>query len=107
MNIVEYNNTDDRELVFCILDTTAKITDPWIKELTKNQADFTLQNLFAMGYTVLQCTSGDLLLQDATTLFKHTCILSTGTQFTNCSSQEVIKVITTRKNRYLFTNLPF
>ena len=41
MNIVEYINTDDRELVFCILDTTTTITDPWIKELTKNQADFT------------------------------------------------------------------
>jgi hypothetical protein len=83
MNIVEYNNTDDRELVFCILDTTAKITDPWIKELTKNQADFTLQNLFAKGYTVLQGTSGDLLLQEATKRFKHACMLSTGTEFTN------------------------
>ena len=83
MNIIEYNNTGDKELVFCILDTTTTITDPWVKELTKNQADFTLQNLFSKGYSVLQGTSEYLLLLEAQNSFKYACVLSTGTEFTN------------------------
>ena len=83
MNIIEYNNTGDKELVFCILDTTTTITDPWVKELTKNQADFTLQNLFSKGYSVLQGTNEYLLLLEAQNRFKYACVLSTGTEFTN------------------------
>ena len=83
MNVIKFNSFDTKPLVFCMLDTTPHITDPWIKEIAKNQADYTLQNLYNKGYTVLQGTNEDDLLVEASKEYDYACVFSTGTEFTN------------------------
>lgn len=81
MNVIEFNSKKSKELVFCMLDTTHKIVDPWAKELIKNQADYTLSNLWNKGYTVLQGLDEDELLIAASKKFNHAVLFSTGTEF--------------------------
>lgn len=83
MNVITFKSFLESTLVFCILDTTPGIIDPWIKEVTKNQADQTLQNLFIKGFTILQGTDEDQLLLEAGKHFKYACVVSTGTEFVN------------------------
>lgn len=83
MNIIEFKSFNDNDLVFCMLDTTLSIHDLWAKEITKNQADYTLQNLYNKGYTVLQGTNEDQLLRAAQTSYKYACVISTGTELLN------------------------
>jgi hypothetical protein len=82
-NVLKFKSFKDTNLVFCIVDTTPYIVDSWIKEITKNQADYTLQNLCIKGYTVFQGTNEDQLLRDASECFEYACVLSTGTEFLN------------------------
>ena len=83
MNIVEFKSFLEKPIVFCLVDTTPSITDPWIKELVKNQTDYTIQNLYNKGYTIIQGTDEDELLRHAVSSFKHACVFSVGTEFTN------------------------
>jgi hypothetical protein len=69
-------------IVFCILDNTHTFSNAWHKELIKNISDFCLQNITIQGYTVLQGTDEDQLLQaSAQTSAKYAVVLATGTEF--------------------------
>lgn len=83
MNIVEFNSSKVKSIVFCMIDTTHLITDPWIKEISKNQSDYTISNLYLKGYTVVQGTDEDQLLKFASKNFEYACVFSTGTEFIN------------------------
>lgn len=83
MTIVEFGNNRSKSMVFCMVDTTHTITDQWIKEIIKNQADYTISNLSLKGYTILQGTNEDHLLKTASEQFDYACVFSTGTEFTN------------------------
>lgn len=93
MNIVKFSNDKFKPLVFCMIDTTHLITDPWIKEITKNQSDYTVSNLYLKGYTLLQGTNENQLLKLASEEFEYACVFSTGTEFINGSTglDELVK----------------
>jgi hypothetical protein len=83
MNIIKFNGKKNVNFVFCMIDITHTITDPWIKEITKNQSDYTISNLCLKGYTVLQGTDEDQLIKHASENFDYACVFSTGTEFIN------------------------
>jgi hypothetical protein len=83
MNIIEFKSFKEYDLVFCFVDTTPHISDGWAKEITKNQSDYTISNLYNKGYTVLQGTNEDALILKASENYKFACILSSGTEFIN------------------------
>jgi hypothetical protein len=83
MNVIKFKSFKNKPLVFCVLDTTASIIDPWAKEIVKNQADYTIQNLYNKGYTIFQGSDEDLLLKEASLDFDYACLISTGTEFLN------------------------
>lgn len=69
-----------------MIDTTHYIVDPWIKEITKNQADYTISNLCVKDYTVFQGTDEDYIIKAASKDFDYACVFSTGTEFLNGST---------------------
>jgi len=83
MNIKEFKEgTSSNDIIFCIIDNTHTYTNDWNRELIKNISDFCLQNITIQGYTVLQGTNEDLLLQEAATRSsKYAVVLTTGTEF--------------------------
>lgn len=83
MNVIKFNSYKNVPLVFCIVDNTNTISDGYVKELTKNQADFTISNLWTKGYTIYQGLDVDELLTEASDIFEYACVLSTGTEIIN------------------------
>lgn len=81
MTVIEFKSCRT-DIVFCLVDTTHQINDPWAKEVTKNIADFAIANLFSKGYTVLQGLDEDQLLRSANT-YKWACVFAAGTEFIN------------------------
>lgn len=85
MNIVKYIPPNFNETVaFCFIDNTHTYQSDWIRELIKNQADYTISNLYDRKFTVLQCMDEDVALRGAVSRgFKHAVVFSTGTEFIN------------------------
>jgi hypothetical protein len=83
MSVIRFNSQQDKPLAFCMIDTTHLISDPWIKELTKNQADYTVSNLYLKGYTIFQGINEDQIIKAASENYDYACVFSTGTEFLN------------------------
>jgi hypothetical protein len=83
MNVIKFNSYKELSIVFCIIDNTKNISDGYVKELTKNQADFTISNLWTKGYTIYQGLNIDEVLKEASVNFDYACVLSTGTEILN------------------------
>jgi len=81
-NVITFNKTS-QEIVFCIVDNTAKIKHDWTREIIKNLSDFVLSNIIQKGYTVLQGVSEEALLRESASKYKHAVVISTGTEFLN------------------------
>jgi hypothetical protein len=82
MNVIEFKASNNNT-VFCLVDNTHKYKS-WACEISKNLADFTISNLNAKDYTVLQGFSEEVLLQKACNLgYRHAVVFSTGTEFIN------------------------
>lgn len=86
MNIIHFNAQHPKKLVFCFIDTLWKISDNWIKEIIKNQSDYTITNLFNKNYSVFQGCDENELLKTASKEFDYACVFSTGTEFINGDS---------------------
>jgi hypothetical protein len=84
--IVEYKSFDHKQstIAFCIVDRTKFSATSWIKEIVKNQSDYTLNNIVGKQYDVYQGTDEDLLLKHVAECgYGHAVVLSTGTEFIN------------------------
>jgi hypothetical protein len=74
----------DCKIVFCCVDDTDTYNSTWIKGLIKNQADYTISNIYQKGYSVLQGKDEDKLLIAAVSRgYKHAVVFSPGTEFVN------------------------
>lgn len=82
MNLIKFNSSN-ADIVFCFVDRTNDYNSAWTKELIKNQADYTINNLSIKGYSILQGYYEDALLLEASKTYKHAVVFSTGTEFIN------------------------
>ena len=89
MNIIRYK-AGSRSICFCFIDNTNKCSSAWSKELTKNQADFTISNIHSKGYDIYQSQHEDIVLREDLVLrevanlnYTHAVVFSTGTEFIN------------------------
>jgi len=81
--LVEFFSSNPN-IVFCFIDRTNLCSSAWSEELSKNQSDFTIGNLWTKGYTILQSQNEDQCLRRASELdFKIAVVFSTGTEFVN------------------------
>lgn len=104
-NVIEFNQAS-KDIVFCIVDNTAKIKNAWTRELIKNLSDYVLSNIILKGFSVLQGTSEDSLLRHASATYQHAVVISTGTEFINGDSFfKAIKNAVT-KNYFLQGHIP-
>jgi hypothetical protein len=84
MNVFEFSeNVTKKDIVYCIVDTTKDCPNDWNREIIKNIADWTIQNLTLDGYEVLESIDENLLLKTASKKYKYAVIFSTGTEFIN------------------------
>lgn len=84
--IVEFRSSTDKQssIVFCVVDQTRHCATAWIREVVKNQADYTLHNITGKQYDVYQGFDEDKLLRHVTELgYKYAVVVSTGTEFIN------------------------
>lgn len=85
MNVIQFqeqNQQNKNHIVYGIVDHTFNYSHN--KEVMKNIADWTIQNITIQGYKVLVSLDEDSLLQAAAaTGASHAVILSTGTEFIN------------------------
>jgi hypothetical protein len=86
MNVIEFKVPDEKNLVFCMVDTFNTFKENWIKELIKNQSDYTISNLYSKKYTILQGLDEDDLIKYASKKYDYACVFSTGTEFINGDS---------------------
>jgi len=83
MNIISFENFPRNNIAFCFVDNTNTYQSS-IKELIKNQSDYTITNLYSKGYNVYQGTCEDSLLKHTTNLgYNYAVVFSTGTEFIN------------------------
>ena len=86
------------DIAFCIVDRTEYAATDFIKEIVKNQADYTLSNIVGKGHRVYQGFNENSLLHHAISNgHHHAVVLTTGTEFINGSDffDEVKKVART------------
>jgi hypothetical protein len=83
-NVIKFNNTDLKSVIFCILDRLNLCQDNFTKEITKNQADYTISNIFSKGFNVYQGKDEyQLLVSSLLDGYEYAVIVSTGTEFVN------------------------
>jgi hypothetical protein len=83
-NVIKFNNTDLKSVVFCILDRLDLCQDNFTREITKNQADYTISNISIKGFNVYQGTDEyQLLVSSFLDGYEYAVIVSTGTEFVN------------------------
>jgi hypothetical protein len=83
MNIISFENFPRNNIAFCFVDNTNTYQSS-IKELIKNQSDYTITNLYSKGHNVYQGTCEDSLLNHTANLgYNYAVIFSTGTEFIN------------------------
>jgi hypothetical protein len=67
-----------------MVDRTRQCATSWIKEIVKNQADYTIHNITGKQYDLYQGLDEDKLLQHVAKLnYEHAVVFSTGTEFIN------------------------
>jgi hypothetical protein len=83
MNVIEFKSSN-KPICFCFIDNTHLYSTDWSKELTKNQADYTISNIYSKGYDIYQSQNEDNVLKKVSTLgYTHAVVFSTGTEFIN------------------------
>lgn len=83
MNVISFDNFPHTDIAFCFVDNTNTYQSS-IRELMKNQADYTVTNLYSKDYNVYQGTCEDSLLEHTANLnYKYAVVFSTGTEFIN------------------------
>jgi len=84
MNVIKFNHHDLKPVIFCILDRLNLCQDNFTKEIIKNQADYTISNIFSKGFNVYQGTDEyQLLVSSLLDGYEYAVIVSTGTEFIN------------------------
>lgn len=94
--IINFNSLN-QNIVFCCIDNTHTYDSNWVRELIKNQSDYTINNIVNSTYSVLQGMDEDLLLKEAADKnYKYAVVFSTGTEFINGVDffEEIEKMIT-------------
>lgn len=82
MNVNEFKS-NGKSICFCLVDNT-HIYNNWARELSKNQADYTITNIYFKGYDLFQGLNEDELLNYVSDLpYTHCVVFSTGTEFIN------------------------
>jgi hypothetical protein len=83
MNVIEFKS-QGKPVVFCCIDHTHRYASEWTRELIKNLADYTISNITAKGYDILQSQSEESALNLAVSQgYKYAVVFSTGTEFIN------------------------
>jgi hypothetical protein len=59
---------------------------PWMRELVKNTADYTITNVTGMGYDVYVEYSADRILPEISNKYNYAVLISAGTEFINGNS---------------------
>ncbi len=72
-------------ICICIIDDTNEYK-PWMKELVKNTADYTITNCTGFGYDVYVDTTEDRMLQEVANRYRVAVVISAGTEFINGSN---------------------
>jgi len=92
-NIVKFWSHSRKQIVFCCIDLTDSACDNWAREITKNQSDYTISNIYNKGYEVFQGKNEDNLLNFASEYYDYAVVYATGTEFINgdCCFQEFEK----------------
>lgn len=86
---IKFSSLSASSIAFVCLDITENIKDPYIKELTKNLADYTVQNLLNHGFDVYidsRYSSNNILpldniLQDIKDNYSHAVVYTNDTEF--------------------------
>lgn len=87
-NNMFYKGKDNQwktDMCVCIVDDTDQYK-PWMRELVKNIADYTITNVTGFGYDVYVGRDEHLLLRQAASIYKKAVVISAGTEFINGSS---------------------
>jgi hypothetical protein len=71
-------------ICICIIDDTNEYK-PWMQELVKNTAKYTITNCTGFGYDVYVDTNEDRMLQQVADDYKVAVVISAGTEFINGS----------------------
>lgn len=82
-NYIEFGNSENRNIVFCLVDRTSIISDSWANEIVKNISDYTISNITIKRYNILQGFDENQLLRVASLKYNFGIVLSTGTEFIN------------------------
>lgn len=70
------------DICICIIDDT-KEYKPWMREIVKNSADYTITNCTGFGFDVYVDQNEDRMLQKAVNNYKIAIVISAGTEFIN------------------------
>jgi hypothetical protein len=97
MNVIEFKS-QNKPIVFCLIDQTHQYSSAWSTELVKNLADYTISNITKKGFDVLQSQHEDSALLRAVELgYKYAVVFSTGTEFINGNKFfKEIEILTTK-----------
>lgn len=81
-----YKGKENRtDVCVVIIDDTAEYK-PWMRELVKNTADYTITNVTGFGYDVYVSRDEHTILKQIVKLYKKAVVISAGTEFINgCS----------------------
>jgi hypothetical protein len=83
MNVIEFKS-QGKSIVFCCIDHTHRYASAWTRELIKNLADYTISNITAKGYDILQSQNEESALSLAVARgYDYAVVFSTGTEFIN------------------------
>jgi hypothetical protein len=93
MNVIKYTAKRYKtKIAFCCVDYTHSIKSAWVKELTKNIADYTISNVYGKRYNVFVGLDEDELLKYVTDLgYNYAVVFATGTEFIN--AKEFFKAV--------------
>ena len=86
---IKFSSLSSSSIAFVCLDITENISDPYIKELTKNLADYTVQNLLNHGFDVYidrrysndNILPLDNILRDIKDNYSHAVVYTNDTEF--------------------------
>lgn len=83
-NIIEFKSSSQSKIAMCLVDRTAEAATDWIREIVKNQADYTVSNVSGKHYDLYQGLDEQDLLTHVTDLgYEFAVVFSTGTEFIN------------------------
>lgn len=86
MNTIKFGQSNNKKIVFCLVDRLSLCQDDFTKEIIKNQTDYVITKL-CNEYNVLQGFNEDHLLNCATDEgYDYAVVFSTGTEFINGDS---------------------